>query len=283
MSYKILVTMATGEKSKASAIYALKLAKAVRGEVTALYVSDSTNYINNLACNVPLGKGEEALRWILEKGVELDVPVHTIIAEGIPAEEIIKKSSNFDALVMGTAGKAGASHFLLGSVTEKVIRYSDCPVIAIRNHDPDKPFRLEKMLIATDGSKYTARAVVEGLEMAKRTPGMTKITALSVLDSRTISRVSRHLHINVACELAAKHVEEEGHKFGLEVETVIVPGRTAEVIGRMSADYDMVAMGTMGRTGLKRLREASVAEKTVREINCPVMIVRARKDIEPQE
>lgn len=277
MVYNILVTTDTGDKSKASAIYALKLAKAVGGNVTALYVNDSTNYVNNLACGTPRIRGETALGWIANKGTEFDMTVKTMIADGIPADEIIKRTSEFDILVMGTAGRAGAAHLLLGSVTEKVIRYSKCPVIAVRNLDPEASFKMEKMLIATDGSEYTDPAVKEGLKMAKVTPGVTKITALSVFDNKTISRASGNVDTETACESAVRYVYEEGSKIGLEVEKKIVPGSPSEVIGGMSAYYDMVVMGTMGRTGWKRLSMGSVAEKTVREVSCPVMVVRYRK------
>lgn len=277
MVYDILVTTDTGDKSKASAIYALKLAKAVGGNVTALYVNDSTNYVNNLACGTPRIRGETALNWIASKGIELGMTVRTTMADGIPADEIIKRTADHDILIMGTAGRAGASHFLLGSVTEKVIRYSNCPVVAIRNLDPEAPFRMEKMLIATDGSKYTSMAVKEGLKMAKVTPGVTKITALSVFDNKTMSRASGRSDTEAACESAVGHVSEEGSEIGLEVEKMIVPGNPSQIIGGMSEYYDMVVMGTAGRTGWKRIRMGSVAEKTLREVNCPVMVVRCTK------
>jgi nucleotide-binding universal stress UspA family protein len=277
MAYRILVTTDTGDKSKASAIYALKLAKAVGGSVTVMYVNDSTNYVNNLACGAPGIRGENALGWIADKGSEFGMTVRTMTVDGIPADEIIRKTSDFDILVMGTAGREGVAHLLLGSVTEKVIRYSKCPVIAVRNLDPDAPFRMEKMLIATDGSDYTAPAVRGGLEMAKVTPGVTKITALSVFDNKTMSRASGNADTEAACERAVSYVHEEGSKLGLEVEKKIVPGSPSQIIGGMSAYYDMVVMGTMGRTGWKRLSMGSVAEKTVREVNCPVMVVRYRK------
>lgn len=277
MAYRILVTTDTGDKSKASAIYAIKLAKAVGGSVTALYVNDSTNYVNNLACGTPGIRGDNALGWIADKGNEFGTIVKTMTVDGIPADEIIKNMSDFDILVMGTAGREGVSHLLLGSVTEKVIRYSKCPVIAVRNLDPDTPFRMEKMLIATDGSDFTAPAVREALRMAKVTPGVTKITALSVFDNKTMSRASGSVDTEVACERAVRYVHEEGSKLGLEVEKRIVPGSPSQIIGGMSAYYDMVVMGTMGRTGWKRLSVGSVAEKTVREANCPVMVVRYRK------
>jgi nucleotide-binding universal stress UspA family protein len=53
---------------------------------------------------------------------------------GNPPEEILKFSENYDTdlIVMATHGRSGIGRFLLGSVAEQVIRYSSCPVLAIR-------------------------------------------------------------------------------------------------------------------------------------------------------
>ncbi|MFU2191594.1 universal stress protein, partial [Methanobacterium sp. MZD130B] len=53
--------------------------------------------------------------------------------EGSPADSILKtiENENIDLVVMGTSGKHGLDRFLLGSVTEKVVRSSTCPVLAV--------------------------------------------------------------------------------------------------------------------------------------------------------
>ena len=53
---------------------------------------------------------------------------------GSPYEKIIEfaEEEEIDLIVMGTHGRSGIAHFLIGSVTEKVIRTSPCPVLVIR-------------------------------------------------------------------------------------------------------------------------------------------------------
>jgi nucleotide-binding universal stress UspA family protein len=55
---------------------------------------------------------------------------------GVPYEEILKfaRRENADAIVMGTHGRTGFKRFLMGSVAEKVLRGSKCPVIVVREH-----------------------------------------------------------------------------------------------------------------------------------------------------
>jgi nucleotide-binding universal stress UspA family protein len=62
-----------------------------------------------------------------------DVKITLKTEEGSPADSILKTvdNENVDLVVMGTSGKHGLDRFLLGSVTEKVVRSSNCPVLAV--------------------------------------------------------------------------------------------------------------------------------------------------------
>jgi nucleotide-binding universal stress UspA family protein len=63
-----------------------------------------------------------------------DVPVETVVLQGNPYEQILDYSDENDAdlIVMGTHGRTGVDRYLLGSVTEKVVRTSDVPVLTVR-------------------------------------------------------------------------------------------------------------------------------------------------------
>jgi nucleotide-binding universal stress UspA family protein len=60
--------------------------------------------------------------------------VNTRVAQGVPWERIVHmaKDEGFDLVVMGTQGRTGLSHVLLGSVAEKVVRHAPCPVMVVR-------------------------------------------------------------------------------------------------------------------------------------------------------
>lgn len=63
------------------------------------------------------------------------IRVETLITMGIPVNEIIKvaKRKKVDIIVMGTHGRNGIAHMVIGSVAEEVIRISPCPVLCIRD------------------------------------------------------------------------------------------------------------------------------------------------------
>jgi nucleotide-binding universal stress UspA family protein len=84
-----------------------------------------------------------ALRERLRSGAEdeitkiaatLDVPVTTEVIVGSPARAIIGRSAepDIDLVVMGTHGRSGVSHLLLGSVAERVVHGARCPVLTVR-------------------------------------------------------------------------------------------------------------------------------------------------------
>jgi nucleotide-binding universal stress UspA family protein len=66
----------------------------------------------------------------------------TEVASGSPAEAIVRlaQERQVDLIVMGTHGRTGLSHILLGSVAEKVVREAPCPVLIIR-YRPDAAVR----------------------------------------------------------------------------------------------------------------------------------------------
>ncbi len=63
------------------------------------------------------------------------VPVHKLIRKGVPSQEIVRSANEVMAnlIVIGTHGRTGLSHVLIGSCAERVVRSSDCPVLTVRS------------------------------------------------------------------------------------------------------------------------------------------------------
>ena len=58
----------------------------------------------------------------------------TVLFSGSAAREIVEQAQNnqIDLIVMGTHGRGGLAHLLLGSVAERVVRIAACPVLTVR-------------------------------------------------------------------------------------------------------------------------------------------------------
>lgn len=60
--------------------------------------------------------------------------VETHLLQGLAVDEIcrVAEKQGFDLIVMGTQGRRGLSHLLMGSVAERVLRLAPCPVLTVR-------------------------------------------------------------------------------------------------------------------------------------------------------
>lgn len=145
MSKMIIATDGSKFGEKAAG-YGVSLAKRTGSEVVAVYVINmkalsvfAMGHHDNITGyedeNARMKKeGEEALKHVAAKCKEAGVPVTTRIVRGYPAEEIIKAAvdENAEMIVMGSLGKTGLSHILLGSVSEEVVKKAPCPVLIVR-------------------------------------------------------------------------------------------------------------------------------------------------------
>jgi universal stress protein A len=82
------------------------------------------------------GHAMKSLDMTLEEKVSEGINSKIVLLHGSPSEEIVKcaEKSSVNVIVMGTHGFSGWRHLLLGSVTEKVVRISSCPVLTIPAH-----------------------------------------------------------------------------------------------------------------------------------------------------
>ena len=72
----------------------------------------------------------------LAQSVRTDVVrVTTLLATGVPFIEIVRaaRDQGADLIVMGTHGRTGLAHMMIGSVAEKVVRKAPCPVLTVKH------------------------------------------------------------------------------------------------------------------------------------------------------
>lgn len=132
----ILVTTDGSEGSEAAVEDALEIAKRFNSTIHILYVVDVRAGAQDMA-DVMVGKfeeiGEEATTRFAEKFEEEDIEVETHVESGIPHRSILEftDENSIDLIVMSTHGRTGLDRILIGSVTEKVIRKSEVPVLTV--------------------------------------------------------------------------------------------------------------------------------------------------------
>lgn len=125
------------EASMAAADHAIELAAANGATLRLLYVVD----VGSLAADDFSGvlledlerTGQAALDELVERAEAAGVDTVTAIETGNPHREIVAdaEASGVDVVVMGTHGRTGLDRFLLGSVSERVVRTAGVPVLVV--------------------------------------------------------------------------------------------------------------------------------------------------------
>ena len=145
--------------------------------------------------------------------------------------------------------------------------------------------RFQRILVATDGSEHSERAVRVGLELASNLG--SKVLAMYVIDRsfrldfpmETVGyKKDVYEKLSGEGKDALRYAKKEGEKMGIKVRTEIHDGLPSHEIIERAEDVDLIVMGTLGRTGIKRVLLGSVAQEVIKQAPCPVLVVRGRED-----
>ncbi|WP_433634089.1 universal stress protein [Halomicrococcus sp. NG-SE-24] len=265
--------------------HASELAHWADATIQILYVADTTRdsvtVVEGHTVDALVKQGEDIVAEAAKTLETLGISYDTDVVQGNPAPTIVEYAERYDQdlVVMPTHGREGASRYLIGSVSEKVVRLSSVPVLTVRMQ-PDETlvFPYENILIPTDGSTAAMHAADHVVELAASLDATVHV--LSVVDDTALGMDVRSTISGKESEEAATDAVEtvvsEAETHGV-ANTVrhIEHGTPAEVILDYieSNDIHAVGMGTTGRRGTDRILLGSVAEKTVRSAPVPVMTV----------
>ncbi|MEF8824882.1 MAG: universal stress protein [Halapricum sp.] len=278
----ILVPTDGSKCAQAAVGYAEDLATRYEARVHALCVADSRTLENAPRADQTKREraelAERTCNELSESGIEVEQAVRT----DIPHKAILRYATeqDIDLIVMGTHGRTGVERYLLGSVTEKVVRLSDVPVLTVQAEDEsDVTYPYTDILVPTDGSEGAEAAISPAVDVARTYDA--RIHALSVIATMAMGVDVRSRAILDALEESARSAVETIEKQAAQasvsaVETAIQHGYPYRTIRSYveENDVDLVVMGTHGRSGIERYLLGSVAEKTVRTSPVPVMTVR---------
>ncbi len=80
--------------------------------------------------------GKKWLQEVRENRVDPDVETRSVVVQGEAYEEIVRiaDETEADLIVISTHGKTGLNRLVFGSVTEKVLRLSECSILIVRNN-----------------------------------------------------------------------------------------------------------------------------------------------------
>jgi len=221
-------------------------------------------------------EGEKVLAGIRKIAKEENAYIKTVLEEGTPFQAIVDtaEEGNYDLIVMGRHGTKPIERALVGSVTARVIGNSQRDILVF---PLSTTIGWGRILLATDGSRYSRLATEKTIDIAKAHDSM--VHAVSVVDVTEEFQTQAPEAVEKLIEKAKGYVEEVRQGAGAEgvkIEALVREGESYKVITDLSRKFksDVIIMGSHGRTGIKRLLMGSVTEKVIGYAPCPVLVVR---------
>jgi len=238
---------------------------------------------------LPVDRGQLFVRLndFMQPAVGARVPWSARIEEGVPAERVLDcaRSLPADLIVMGTHGRSGFEHLVLGSVTEKVLRNAGCPVLTVPPPVATAarlPFR--RLLCSVDFSEASIEGLYVALSLAEEADA--ELTVMNVVDwpddetflveALESADMQKQLEAQVAQRLEALIPGEAA--VWCRPSTKVVVGKPHREIVTVANDLmaDLIVIGVHGRNVVDLTLFGSTTNQVVRRASCPVLTIRAK-------
>ena len=266
--------------------------------------------IELLAVNVPLGIDSKSLsqdeehtalgaessdrEYLARVSAALrgsDLAVTSTTCDGSPASEIVKAAGKEPGtlIAMSTRGRSGITRWMLGSVTDKVLRAAENPLLIVRarmgESVPDD-VKIGHVIVPLDGSPIAERLLPHAIAFAKAMRSGVSLIMVTPSpeeqDNRLqgrLSRTERRVYQKLDALAREYLAEVEGELRYQDIQSVeahVLPGDPAEAILQSSRQIpdSIVAISTHGRSGMGRWLLGSVTDRVVRHSVVPVLVVR---------
>jgi nucleotide-binding universal stress UspA family protein len=224
--------------------------------------------------------GREQLQEFAKNHSHNEVKTDLIVSDGMAPDAILSvaQEQKAELIVMGTHGLRGFDRLMLGSVTERVMRRSVCPVQVVRELPRDlaaagqeQPYihRLDRVLACTDFSADSERALDYAISAAAEYDA--ELTLLHVLERNPGSKHTEQAIADATAQLE-KVLPPETRK-SVKVKTAVRIGKPYEQIIQFAQDaqIDVVMMGVRGRGALDLAIFGSTAYRVMQLGPCPVL------------
>lgn len=275
--------------------YALEITRRFNAELHLLHcivvynATDSFTSISGLEAVYEKLKdlSVENMTRMIEKNSAQDLKIEQQHIPAISAGPMIidyAEKYDIDLIVMGTNGRQGVSHMLLGSIAEKAVQSAKCPVLTVREKLVTKADGIiAKILVPIDFSQPSLAALEYAKNIARiyqsrlqllHVIERPKYAPIYPLDSISLANKESNLQGKLMTELAtiAKNLEEPS----IECDIFVVEGQASRDITKFAKEHgsDLIVISTQGLTGVEHFLMGSVAEKVVRRASCPVWTIK---------
>jgi len=275
---RVLVPIDFSECSEYAAKVAASIVRKNNGKLFLLHVLNLPQYQDEKVKSIEdIPEVQPALMQIRAKFAEF---VKKPFLRGINIAEVLlfenvydtvtefSRENDINLVVMGSHGSAGIREFFIGSNTQKIVRMSDAPVLAVKNDI--KRFDLKKVVFATDFSSNSFHAF-ERIEMLfnlyKSKIYFLKVNTKENFETSNITKSK--------AEPFLKDIRFKDSELVVINHTSIAAG-IIEFADELKPD--IIAMATEGRNTLYQIFNESIAEKIVNHSSFPILSVKIDND-----
>lgn len=275
---KILVPTDFSKPAQWALEIATDIAKKVKGQIILLHIveqptSESFNVEGQVVSDEGwedklftfklIERNKKQLKDAAKLAEDAGVTVQSELRLGNPFHGMrtVITDHQVDLVVMGTSGRSKIEEMMVGSNTEKVVRYSKCPVLTVHEKPTGKGF--SNIVFASslnENEKTFAGALKNVQEIYGAKIHLVRInTPMNFQPDHTVKMV----------------MQEFAKKLNLQNYTLNVFNGMTEEEGILhfasSINADLISMATHGRTGLIHFLAGSIAEDVVNHANKPVL------------
>ena len=213
-----------------------------------------------------------------------------LISVGKPADEISRavEDKDIDLVITATRGRSGLKRIILGSVTERLMRTLNCPLLVVNSPEhkfvstADQVVKIEKILVGCDFSPDSDQAFNYALSLAQEFEA--ELHLAHVIEPPRQSEVHRQ-DTPVSEEMQQNYRDLLNRKLKEMVpvearywctpQTGLLEGQAFQEIVRYaeSKEIDMIVLGVRGHGLVKTLFLGSTTDRVVRRSPCPVLSV----------
>jgi nucleotide-binding universal stress UspA family protein len=201
-----------------------------------------------------------------------------IIATGNPVDTLVEKAKDYDALVVGPREPGAFEALLFGSIASRVVKKSQCAVFTPRTNDEEKEVT-HRVLLAVDVTRH--EAVQYGERIRPWISCMKAKADILYADPQALPHIpdpkireralaewqaARKDDLQQLNHFLATYLAEDA-KGVIRLEQ----GDPADVLVRVSHEYDLIVVGSRPRPGLSGVVFGSVASQLVREADCDIL------------
>ena len=293
---KILFTTDFSECAESALAWAIMLAKNFEAELIMLHavVLHSDDVGDEVYSRFPdLERIIKTLEDNADTRLETAIPdkgevsVKQVVRRGIDATNIIleyAETEGVDLIAIGTHGRGGLGKLVLGSTSNRLIKLSRCPVLAVKCDEQGPPARVDvtRIVLPTDFSKHSRVSARYAIALAKAVGA--QLDVVHVVDQAihpSFYAIGRESLLQLDPELEGrirKATDDFVSELGAQIDynLVIREGRPAEEIAKLagSSPDTLVVIASHGAGGLERLMLGSTTDRVLRKSPCPILIVK---------